>query len=197
MNRTCSRIFPLMVALATTATAYAADAEHGGEHSAEPSLFAGTIMQSVAAVIVFVLLFAVLYRLAWGPILKGLQDREGKIKADLEAAEKSNRDAAEKLKQLEAQLAAAQQKAAELIDEARKDAQKTASRIEEDARKEIDALRQRSTNEIKFAKETALNEIYQQAAVISTQIASRVLKREVKEEDHRQLVQEVLGEFKG
>ncbi|NJL32254.1 MAG: ATP synthase F0 subunit B [Phycisphaerales bacterium] len=59
----------------------------------EPSLFAGTIAQSIAAVAVFMVLFAVLYRAAWGPILKGLQEREEHIKADLLKAETAARQA--------------------------------------------------------------------------------------------------------
>ncbi len=160
------------------------------------SVFAGTILQSIAAAVVFLILLAVLWKLAWGPILKGLQDREAKIKHDLEAAEKAARDASAKLKQLEAQLADAQVQAQKIVDNSRAAAQKAAAEIERETQTEVNAMRQRATGEIQYAKEQALAEIYTKAADLSTTLAGRILQREVKASDHQKLVESVLAEIK-
>ena len=74
------RILPPLLLLTLASPAFAA----GGSNP-----FAGTIYQAIAAAIVFLALFFVLKTKAWGPILKGLQDRETKISNDLAEAERS------------------------------------------------------------------------------------------------------------
>jgi len=171
-----------------------AAAEEHAQETATP--FAGTIIQSVAAIIVFAILVVVLKKLAWGPILKGLQDREGRIRADLQEAEQAARRAQETLEQYRRQLSEANQKAAGILDEARREGQGVAQKIQDQARAEIEALRKKTAGEIQFAKETALQEIYAQAATLGTQLAGRVLHREIRPEDHQHLVEQVVEEFK-
>jgi F-type H+-transporting ATPase subunit b len=158
--------------------------------------FTGAIYQSIAAATVFVLLLVVLKKLAWGPILKGLQDREHKIRADLEYAERASRESAEKLKQYERQLADAQAEAGRMIAAARTDAEKTAAQIREATQNELNAMKVRATMEIRSAKEDAINQIYTQAATLSTQIASQILKRQINAQDQQALVEQSLAELR-
>ncbi len=180
----------------TLATIALAAGDPSADAHASPSPFAGTIAQSVAAAVVFLFLLAVLYKLAWGPILSGLQDREGKIKSDLENAEKSARDAAATLEQYKRQLADAQAEAGRVIAAARTDAEKTAAQIREATQNELNAMKARAATEIRAAKEDALNQIYTQAATLSTQIASQILKRQINPQDQQALVEQSLAELR-
>lgn len=177
-------------------TAVMAASEAHGEHAEPSSVFAGTIMQSVAAVIVFVLLAVILAKFAWGPILSGLQDRENKIKHDLDTAEANNKKAAALLKEYEAKLADARAEANRLVETARKDAEKAAFQIREETQTEIDAMKKRATAEIKYAKEQAIGEIFIQAANLGSDIAGRILRREINPADQQRLVQESLATIK-
>lgn len=194
-----------LMSLTLTTGVFAADphAAHGpeavhaeGDAHASPTPFAGTIAQSVAAALVFLFLVAVLYKLAWGPILSGLQDRESKIKADLENAERSSRDAAATLANYKKQLADAQVEAGRVISAARTDAEKTAAQIREQTQSEITAMKQRATADITAAKQDALNQIYTQVATISTQVASQILKRQINPADQQALVDQSLAELR-
>lgn len=180
---------PLFV-LAMPIAAFAADDAH-----AEPNVFAGTIAQSIAAAIVFLILFAVLYKKAWGPILSGLQDRETKIKNDLEQAEKAAGEAKQTLAAYKEQLSSAQEEAKRVIDQARSDAQKIAAQLKSDSEKEFKQMRDRATADIAAAKEQAVNDIYNQTASIATSIASRIIRREINEADQDQLVRDSLAEL--
>ncbi|MCC7204974.1 MAG: F0F1 ATP synthase subunit B [Phycisphaeraceae bacterium] len=164
-----------------------------GEH--KPSVFAGTPAQSVAAVIVFLVLFGLLYKLAWGPILKGLQDREQKIRKDLEDAESAAKKAAATLAQLETRLAAAQAEARQLIDRSRGEAEKLAGQIKADAEREGLQLRQRAQKEIESATEQAVAQLHAEAAALATQVAGKILHRTINENDQRALVSEALAEL--
>lgn len=176
--------------------AIAAPKAADGHEAATPSPFAGTIAQSIAAAVVFLLLVAVLHKLAWGPILQGLQDREGKIKADLENAERSSREAAATLENYKKQLADAQAEAGRMIAAARTDAEKTAAQIRDATQTELNAMKSRATTEIAAAKEEALSQIYSQVATLSTQIASQILKRQINPQDQQSLVEQSLAEFR-
>jgi len=184
------RLWTLFLTGWMTAAAFGADAEHGGS---DESVFAGTLAQSVAAIIVFLILFAVLSKFAWGPILKGLQDREGKIRGDLAQAQAAADEAKTTLEQYQDQLAAAADEAGKIIEQGKADAQKIATGLKEQAQADINQIRQRAELDIRGAKEQAINEIYAQGADLATTLAGRILQREIRGEDHQKLIQESLA----
>ena len=184
-------VAPVTPALA--AEAVAGDAH--GEGGAKPSVFPGTIAQSIAAIIVFLLLLVVLHKMAWGPILKGLQAREEKIRADLDDAERAAAEAKAAAEKHRQQLAEAQVEGGRIIDQSRSDAERVARQLREEAETQIAQLRERATHDIAAAKEQAIQDLYQQVATLSTVVASRILQREVKVEDQQQLIESSLDEL--
>ena len=157
--------------------------------------FAGTVYQAVAAAVVFVVVLVVLKRFAWSKILQGLQDRENKIKGDLQHAEQAAHKAADTLKEYQAQLATAQGEARKIIEQSRADAQKLAAQQVDQTQQQITQLRQRAEQEIQTAKEQAVSEIYAEAATLATTVAGKILQREIRPEDHAQAVEQSLAEM--
>jgi len=180
----------LLSALLVAATPTVALAAEGGGNP-----FAGKIFQAIAAAVVFLILFYLLKAKAWGPILQGLQDRERKIKADLENAEKAAKDANQTLAQYKQQLADAQREAQSIIEKSRGDAEKVATQLKNDAQTEITSMRKRAESDITAAKEQAISEIYAQVADLSTQIAGRIIRKEITPADQQQIVRESLSEL--
>lgn len=174
--------------LTVTSRAVAASGE-------DESLFAGTLAQSVAAVIVFLILLAVLRRFAWGPILQGLQDRENKIKSDLRHAEAAAQEAHAILQRYQDQLAQAQVEVGRIIDQGRAEAQRVAATLKQQTESELASLRQRAQADIGSAKEQALVELYAQAAGLATQVASCILHREINAQDHMRLIDESIQAY--
>ncbi len=165
-------------------------------HAAQESLFAGTFAQSIAAVIVFLALFAILYKYAWGPILQGLQDREKKIADDLGQAQAAAREAKATLEQYQQQLAQAKVEAQRVIDQGKADAQKIAAELKDQAQADADQTRKRLQADIAAAKQNAISDIYAQAANLATTVAGQILKKEIKPDDHQQLINESLNAMK-
>lgn len=155
--------------------------------------FEGTIYQAVAAAIVFLVVLVVLKKAAWGRILQGLQDRENKIRGDLESAERAARDAAATLREHEAQLAGAGDEVRRIVEQGRADAQKVAGQVRDQAETEIQGLRRRAESDIMAAREQALAEIYARTASLATDVAGRILKRQISADDQDQLVNEALA----
>ncbi|WP_432797796.1 F0F1 ATP synthase subunit B [Poriferisphaera sp. WC338] len=146
--------------------------------------------------VLFLVLFAVLAKFVWPPILKGLQDREQKIEGDLANAEKASNDATSKLDELKAQLADANKQAQEIIDASRVEAQKLAEQIKSQAEADTQTRLERVESEIRGAKEAALAEIYEQTAALSTSVAGKILQKEISADDQRSLIDQSLAAFK-
>jgi F-type H+-transporting ATPase subunit b len=162
---------------------------------APASPFAGTIAQSIAAIVVFLVVFYVLKAKAWGPILQGLQDREEKIKKDLLDAEAARNEAAAKLDEYKKQLADAQAQVSTLFANAKKDAEDAGARMKQQAQAEAEDIRVRATKEIDEARKNAVVEVQQQAASLGTLVASKILRRQIGEQDHADLVRQSLDEL--
>lgn len=170
-------------------------AEGGGE--AEAGVFAGDVGNVLWTLVIFAVVVIVLGKFAWGPILRGLQSREDFIHKSLADA-KADREAAEaRLKEYTEKLVAARAEAAQIVDEARRDADVVKRRIEEEAREEGARLVERAKREIGLAKDTAIKELYSTAAKLATSAAAQIVKKELDPKDHERLIQDsirALGE---
>ena len=174
--------------------AMAADT-HAPAATGKVTPFAGTIAQSIAALLVFGVVFFVLRAKAWGPILKGLTDRESKIRGDLESAEAARREAANSLASYKSQIANADAEVRTKLATAQKDAEAIGARLKMDAQREIEEMKTRANREIEETKNAALVEVRQQAASISTAIAGKILKRNINEADQADLIRSSLEEL--
>jgi F-type H+-transporting ATPase subunit b len=161
----------------------------------QTNLFAGDIGNVVWTLAIFLLVIFILGRFAWGPLLESLQRREEFIRRSLAEA-KEDREAAEaRLEEYEKKLAVASSEAAELVDQGRREAQSVRSRIEDQAREESDKMIERARREIDLAKQTAIKDVYAISAELATQIAGRILRRELSAKDHERLIGESIQEL--
>jgi F-type H+-transporting ATPase subunit b len=165
------------------------------EAAGEPNLFAGDLGNSFWTILIFVLVLIILGKFAWGPILKNLQARESFIH-DALAKAKADRDAAEaRLKEYEERLATARGEATAIVEEGRRDAEVVKRKIEEDAKHEGDKMIERAKREIHLATVAATSDLYQLTAKLATDLAARVLGRELSAQDHERLIAEAIAEI--
>lgn len=176
--------------------------EHAGEshetvHEEGGSLLSIQKSAYFWQILLFLILFAVLAKFVWPPILRGLRDRENKIRDDLQRAEDAANQAVATLEKYKQQIADAHKQAQQLIDQSRSEAEKVAMRLRADAEAEIQRLRDRTSSEIAAAKEQALSELYAQTAVLATEVAGQILRREINPGDQQDLVQKSLNQLSG
>jgi F-type H+-transporting ATPase subunit b len=146
--------------------------------------------------VVFVLLYFVLRRLAWGPMLDGLRKREDNIRGALEEAQRAQEEARSMRAQLQQQLDRAQETVRDILDEARRKAQQSTDEMVAKARAEIQGERDRLRREIEIARDQALHELWAQTAHLATLVSSKAIRRALSEDDHRRLVDEALAEMR-
>ena len=176
-------IATLAGALVALPAAAAEGAEPGG-------VFAGNVGNALWTLVIFGLVVFVLGKFAWKPILGGLQQREQFIRASLEQAKKDREEAEARLKEYVDKLNSARAEATAIVEEARRDAEVVRRRIEEEGRAESSAIVERARREVTIAAETAKKELYEVSAKLATELAGRLLGREIQAGDHDRLIRE-------
>jgi F-type H+-transporting ATPase subunit b len=159
------------------------------------SPFAGDVGNAIWTLVIFVLVVVVLGKFAWGPILKALQRREDFIRDSLEQAKKDREDAEARLKEYVKKLEDARAEATAIVQEARRDAEVLKRKLETDAKTEASATLDRARREIDLATETAVKQLYTLSAKLATDVAARIIRKELNAKDHERLIQESVAEF--
>ena len=75
------------------------------------------------------------------------------------------------------------------------DAEKVATGLRMQAQQEAEEIKERANRDIDAARKSALSDIYAQAAELSTNIASKILRRNLNPDDQRDLVNSSLEQF--
>jgi F-type H+-transporting ATPase subunit b len=146
-------------------------------------------------IVVFVLLYVILKKNAWGPILQGLQKREDNIREAAEEAKRAREETQRISAEYKAKMDQAYAEIPKLLDQARKDAQHLADDLRAKAQADIQSDRQRSLREIEMTKDQALQEITKYAANLATLISAKAIQRSLTLEDHRAQVDEAVAEL--
>lgn len=183
------------------------DAAHGGAHHDDTDLSHGNATAalnqpqewrfdlSLWTFVVFLLLLAVLYKFAWGPIATALELREDTISRQIQEAKAASEKGALLLREYEARLAAATDEARQIVAGARKDAELAKDRIVAEAREGAQKERERAVADITMAKNQALDEIAQRSVQTAVSLASQIIRREVRPQEHESLIGEAIGKF--
>lgn len=151
--------------------------------------------QAIFTFIVFLLLVAVLWKFAWGPISHGLEKREHHIADQIAAAERANAEAKQMLSEYERKLASAQDEVRAIIDEARRDATVTQQEILAQARADAAAEMDRAKREVQTAKDQALRELAETSANLAVELAGKIIRTQLDANQHARLVTEALSQF--
>lgn len=141
--------------------------------------------------IVFVL-FAVLGKLAFGPIARGLQAREDKVNESLKRAEELEKATRELAETNRIAMEKAQQEAQAVVAEARVAAKKAAAEVVAKAQADIEASRERFEREMRLEADKVRDEIRRETIDITLAATAKMLGRSVTSADHRRLAEEAL-----
>ncbi len=212
-NRLCSQIGLLVTVLVLFAPAElraekAIEGEHGshaGAHAHDPGHGnAGASLEdpgefradlAIYTFVVFLLLLALLGKLAWPSIAAALVEREKRIEGNIADAEAMNAEAKNMLAQHEAKLALAASEVRELLDEARRDAEHTKSEIIAEAKQLADQERERAVRDVNRAADHALQNLAETSANMAVDLAGRVVKQNITPDQQAALVREALSKL--
>lgn len=175
--------------------AASAESSSGGHAKAEANPLAWQSDLALWTAVVFLLLLAVLWKLAWGPILQGLEKRENRVAEEISSAEKANQEARGLLEQYQQKLDASKDEVRQILDAARRDAEAVGRQIVDKARGEAQAEHQRALREIENATAGALKELADRSATLAVELAGKIVKAKIDPQEHRRLIEQAVAGF--
>jgi len=143
-------------------------------------------------VVSFGILLWVLYKFAFPPILKILEERERKIRENLEQAERHRLEAERKLQEYEAKLNAASRDAEAVMAQAKERAQRLLEENEQRLMADAERIKGDTAREIEHERRKAIQEIRAQTTDLVLLVAEKVVGRTLNNQDHRRLADEAL-----
>jgi F-type H+-transporting ATPase subunit b len=182
-----------IVSLLLVLPAVAVAAESGGDHGG------GLISVDKSLIVQFVNFFILLFilqRLLYKPFLAKMQERTAAIKASLDQAQAARAEAVRQQEENESKLRAAYAEAASIREQAVKEAAEESRRhiesAQTQARKLVDDTKAQLDGEIRRARE----ELRREVSDLSVAVAEKLVRRTLREDDHRRIVTEAIAGMK-
>ncbi|MEM7262227.1 MAG: F0F1 ATP synthase subunit B [Planctomycetota bacterium] len=155
----------------------------------------GSPLVTITALTAFAIVVLIVKLKAWGLLMASLDERERKIREQLELADKATAAAAEAARENEQLIAEAKVAAKEVVAEGRRDAEVLAAKIEEDARAASEEISERARADIERAKLIAVHEIHQRAVALSVGISEELVRQTLSADDHQALVDQAIQNY--
>jgi len=133
--------------------------------------------------LVFLILMFVLTKFAWKPILKAVKEREASIEDALAAAKEAKLAMAELKSDNEALLSQARAERDDMLKEAREIKDKVIADAKGIANEEAEKIVTAARESIQHEKMAAVTELKNQVALLSIEIAEKILKDELSSAD--------------
>ncbi len=145
--------------------------------------------------ITFILLMAVLGKVAWRPIVRMLDERERTIREAIDQARKERAEAEKLLAAQKESLTRARREAAELAKKNQQEVEVLRADLTARAKKEADEMIASARRAVEEEKAKAAAELKAQVADMAVAAATRIVKSSLDDQAQRALVEEYLREL--
>ncbi|KMW44497.1 F0F1 ATP synthase subunit B [Ralstonia insidiosa] len=149
----------------------------------------------VAQMVVFFILWWVVAKFIWPPLVKALDERAKKIADGLAAADKGKAELELANKRVEQALTEARNEGAQRIADAEKRAQMSADEIKQNAQAEAARIIAQAKAEAEQQTVRARESLRDQVATLAVKGAEQILKREVNAQVHADLLNQLKAEL--
>jgi F-type H+-transporting ATPase subunit b len=160
-----------------------------------PGLVSPNLVTFVLTLVNIGILFFILRAILFKPVSKFMEDRAKKIRDAIDQAEKDKAQAKRVLGQYEDQLKNAETEADAILRAARENAQRESGRIIAEGRAEAEALMDKTRRQLEAERQAALARFRTEAAALVVAASSRLVARELGQEDNRRYAEMLLEEL--
>ena len=147
--------------------------------------------------VAFAIAFFVLTKLAFPVLRKTIQDRENKIRGDLEAAEASKAEAQGMLDEYKKQMADARSEANRVIEDSRQQAEQVRKDVIAKAEKDAEGIVARAQEQIEAERSRAVSELQSTISNLSIELAEKVVGRSIDASSQKDLVDAYIRDVAG
>jgi F-type H+-transporting ATPase subunit b len=145
----------------------------------------------------FIILFILLAKFAWGPILSALDEREQAIESAILSAENARNEMANLKSQNESLLQEARLERDQLIQRASEASERMIEEAKAEANKVGAQMIENAKAVIETEKQAALADVRLQVAMLSLDVTEKLLRRELKDKtSQKELVDEFVNDLK-
>ncbi len=146
------------------------------------------VWQIIIALINLTILFLLLKKFLYKPVEKVLKKRQDELDAQYKKADEVNRQADTLKSEYETKLNGAKLKADDIIRDATATASSRSERIIEGAHEQADAIVKRAKTNAELEKARAQKDIKNEIVDISSQLAEKLISREINADDHKRII---------
>ena len=150
--------------------------------------------QVLTQIVGFILLFWVLKKYAWKPLLGMLEERRQKISDEFQKIEKSQSDVAKLKDDFEAQIKKLDQIARDKETAAIAEGQKISQEIQVKAREEVKEIIQKAKENINLEITKAKVELRNQIVTLTIQATEKIIKENLDDQKHREKINSFIDE---
>ena len=151
----------------------------------DPGLFVWTI-------ITFMVLFFVLAKFAWKPLIKMLQEREEMIRDSLDDAEKAKAELEHLNEESEAIMTKARAEAQTILANGKAAAEKVKEDTIAKAKEQAIKIIKKTEKQIQIEKDKAIADIKQEVVNLSLSVAKKLINKNLNDADNKSLIEETL-----
>ena len=148
----------------------------------------------ITQIVSFIILFVILSKLLYKPLVGMLDQRAEKIKEGLEASERARDDASKAEEAITQQLDEARLEGQKLISQARETAEKFRKDEMEVATSDIENMKLKAEKDIQRERDAAIEDLRKEFADLVITAAEKVVTNSLDEKEHRKLIEKVLEE---
>ena len=146
------------------------------------------------AIINFLVILAILYKFAYNPVMKFLDNRSEEIANNIAEAERNRSESEALLKEYQEKIAQASKEAQEIIARANKVTEEERNRILAQTRDEAAAMLEKARQEIQRERDEALFALRQEVSTLAVMAAEKILSRNLNTEYNQRIVDDFLNE---
>jgi F-type H+-transporting ATPase subunit b len=148
-------------------------------------------------IIIFLLLFFLLAKLAWKPIINSLKEREQSIQDALDTAEKARQEMASLKSENEKLLKEAREERDKMLRQAREASNRMIEEAQGDAKKAGDKIIEDAKAAINIEKQAALKEVKIQVANFALEVAGKLMKKNLSSDPaQKALIEDYINDLK-
>ena len=161
---------------------------------AEAAFMSPDAVMVILTWLTFLLLLAVLYRFAWKPILKALDEREASIRRAVEDADRVKEELARIHETRQQFIREAGKKARDIISETKKAATQISQVIQNKAKEEANILLENARRDIREETEKARIILREESAQLVIDLAAKLIEENLDTDANRKLIHKLIAE---
>ena len=139
-------------------------------------------------------LFLILKKVLFKPVMKIMDEREADIKSDIEQGKKAKEEGLKFKSEYETKVGAARDEGQQIVEMAKRRAEEKSSEIIASAKREAENIKTKASADIEKERQQAYNDVKGEISSIALLAASKVIEKDIDKSKHEKLIDEFIKE---